>query len=949
MTFNNFFLTLVLLSNATFLLHAGDRVTDSLILVDLYNATNGAEWDSTWNLTDPMTKWYGINISSGRVGQIKLQNNNLAGTIPASLGALDRLSTLILRDNKLKGIIPEEIGNLTNLSFLALYSNELEGRIPESFKNLINLNHLQLFRNKLSGPLPTDLSGLTKLRGLIFSNNQLTGLIPEYIYELSSLENLSLHNNNLSGKISPSIKNLVNLTSLSLNDNQLSGNLPAELGSLPFLRSINIDENQFSGPIPNEIGNLDSLGSFKISNNSFSSIPQSLNDIHRLYYVQASNNKLTSIPDFDPFLNPINTFTKGLFLRNNQLTFDDLIQNLDVEKEDFSFRYVPQDTLDIVITGELALGQDFSFEVLIDDTHPLTAYNWYKDGQRVMNFNDKIYNVQSVLPSDIGRYYCVVTNEALPNLNLVSKSFGMPDPRLNDSLVLVDFYHAMSGEEWNNPWDLNLPMDQWKGVNLLQNRVAEIWLFRQNVSGIIPENFSELDKLNTLSLSNNALDSIPPVIGEIEFLNVLNLSYNNLKGEIPDWIYTMENLFELDISNNNLVGELSYKIKNLKHLWRLEIGNNSISGFLPDVWDQLPFLTNLDIALANISLPLPATLFELPDLTRLVVDDIPFNESFDERIWDFSSLIFLSAINCGLKSMSGDVSNLSMKTIVLRQNQFKIIPPVLYDISSLVSVNLAQNNIASLSEAGLEKLPELHTLSLNRNLIKSIPDWSWKTNWGTSAGQGLNLSNNLLTFAEIIKNEYLFVEEFSRNRYWPQLPANIDQFDEDIPAGASFIYQCEVDSSVSDITYIWVKNEDTISMEGSGILLLDPFSKLDTGTYHCVLTHPLWPKLKLRTTDFHLAYGVTTSNSDLASANVYLYPNPLIQTSLNIEFSESNVKVENLRLTHFSGSSYILDAGHWMQSGNSIEVRLNDLVSGHYILSVSLENGREIPLKFVKF
>ncbi len=32
---------------------------DSLALVALYNATDGANWTNTWNLNDPMSTWYG--------------------------------------------------------------------------------------------------------------------------------------------------------------------------------------------------------------------------------------------------------------------------------------------------------------------------------------------------------------------------------------------------------------------------------------------------------------------------------------------------------------------------------------------------------------------------------------------------------------------------------------------------------------------------------------------------------------------------------------------------------------------------------------------------------------------------------------------------------------------------------------------------------------------------
>jgi hypothetical protein len=79
---------------------------DSLALVDLYNSTNGQNWDyhDNW-LTGPVTTWYGIFVVNKRVKEISLGPNNLTGNIPSSLGNLINLTGLYLADNKLSGSI----------------------------------------------------------------------------------------------------------------------------------------------------------------------------------------------------------------------------------------------------------------------------------------------------------------------------------------------------------------------------------------------------------------------------------------------------------------------------------------------------------------------------------------------------------------------------------------------------------------------------------------------------------------------------------------------------------------------------------------------------------------------------------------------------------------------------------------------------------------------------
>ena len=131
------------------------RAQDSLQLVILYNATNGANWTNKWDLTQPVNTWYGIGLNDkGCVFTIDLSANNLSGTLPNL--SFPNLIELYLGFNKLTGNIP--VLNTPSMVYLDLSSNQLNGSIPNF--NLPSLIKLFLENNQLSGCIPVALKSL---------------------------------------------------------------------------------------------------------------------------------------------------------------------------------------------------------------------------------------------------------------------------------------------------------------------------------------------------------------------------------------------------------------------------------------------------------------------------------------------------------------------------------------------------------------------------------------------------------------------------------------------------------------------------------------------------------------------------------------------------------------------------------------------------------------------
>ena len=78
---------------------------------------------------------------------------------------------------------------LTDLEVMSVMgNNDLGGTIPASLGNLQRLQVLQIARNQLTGQIPDSLSNLSKLNVLYVSENQLTGTIPSTLFTLPSVE-----------------------------------------------------------------------------------------------------------------------------------------------------------------------------------------------------------------------------------------------------------------------------------------------------------------------------------------------------------------------------------------------------------------------------------------------------------------------------------------------------------------------------------------------------------------------------------------------------------------------------------------------------------------------------------------------------------------------------------------------------------------------------------------
>ncbi|KAL1198061.1 Receptor-like protein 19 [Cardamine amara subsp. amara] len=125
-----------------------------------------------------------------------------------------------------------------------------------------------------------------------------------------------------------------------------------------------------------------------------------------------------------------------------------------------------------------------------------------------------------------------------------------------------------------------------------------------------------LQNLRFLDLSNNNISGqIPFSLENFSSLTTLDLTRNHFSGQIPSSLGNFLYLTFLGLSNNNFVGEISSSLGNLSHLTFLGLGANNFVGEIPSSLGNLFNLTNLALCENNFVGEIQSSLENLSHLT----------------------------------------------------------------------------------------------------------------------------------------------------------------------------------------------------------------------------------------------------------------------------------------------------------------------------------------------
>ncbi|KAM6574164.1 hypothetical protein CsatA_022491 [Cannabis sativa] len=710
---------------------------------DLKFNTNMSTKLVTWSQNSDCRAWKGVTFDGeGRVTGLSLSNELISdGIHNSSLFNLQHLKSLDLSFNNFNSTIPDEIGNLSTLSYLNLSNAGFVGQIPITISHLTNLatldiSTLSFLSNsflKLESPdlgmLVQNLSMLEelyldgvnisapgsewckalsssvpKLRVLSMMNCDLSGPLDESLGSLQSLSMISLDNNNLSTMVPASFANFSNLTSLTLILCGLYGNFPKEIFQLPTLQNIDVTSNSklqgslpefhqnnslkrlvlsssnFSGGLPTSIGNLWNLSWLDFSGCNFSgALPKSLGELRQLVYLDISINKFTGqIPFFNMAKN---------------LTRIDLSHNM--------------------INGEITSNWEGLLKLVnVDLSHnalggtiPAALFVLPSVQKIQLSFN----NFTGQVPE-----FPIPSSSVLDTLDLSSNNLEGYLPKSIFELRRLKIL-LLSSNKFNGTmqFDLIQKLRNLTSLDLSYNNLSVRVSANGKGSTLLP-----FPQLTTLKLASCELTTFPDMKNQSKLLN-LDLSNNQLHGEMPNWIWKLGNgsLTQLNLSHNHLTS-LQEPYTPSTSLSIIDLHSNNLRGKIPLL---PPTCTYIDFSSNNFNSSIPADIGSKIEFT--IFFSISNNNVTGILPTSICNATWLEVLDLSYNNLDREIPeslfmSQTLGVLNIRGNNFRGSIPKAFPVDcALETLDLNGNSIEGEIPSSLSCCTRLEVLDLGNNYI----------------------------------------------------------------------------------------------------------------------------------------------------------------------------------------------------------------------------------------
>ncbi|KAF7847413.1 hypothetical protein BT93_L2989 [Corymbia citriodora subsp. variegata] len=518
---------------------------------------------------------------------------------------------------------------------------------------------LNLRSKGLGGLLSPHVGNLSFLRSLVLQNNSFCGQIPQSIGRLFRLHSLVLSNNSFGGQVPTNLSQCSNLEVLNLIDNQLVGNIPDDLSSLSKLQVLALAKNNLTGSIPHSIGNLSQLYTLAVAVNGLQGeIPETLSKLRGLGNFQLAYNQLTGE------IPPAIFNYSGIYYFN--------------------------------VAGNKLRGSIPSY---IGDTLPSLTD---------LVFADNLFT--GVIPPSLSNA------SGLQYIDFFNNSFHGPMPANLGRLKALERMYFTS----------NQLRDDFSFITSLTNcsRLEILWVAINFLEGPLPDSIGNLSSsVRILSMGSNRMyGTIPPGIGNLFNLSLLELSDTSLGGHVPSSIGALQDLHVLYLANNMLTGEIPSSIGNLTLLNRLYLPSNDFYGEIPQSLGNCRQLTELVLPNNNLSGSIPGELLSLSTIS--IIFSLAHNQLSGSLPSQVGSLANLVELDLSYNKLTGPIPSSISKCVLLGRLSLAVnsfhgeIPPALGALRGLEELDVSHNDFFGEIPSFLTRLKYLKYLNLSSNKLE---------------------------------------------------------------------------------------------------------------------------------------------------------------------------------------------------------------------------------------
>ncbi|KAJ0074820.1 hypothetical protein Patl1_35206 [Pistacia atlantica] len=495
---------------------------------------------------------------------LDLSHNKLVDTFPSWLLVNNtNLKGMYLVNNSFSGTLKLPNTKHDSIELSDISHNNFSGQLPLNISKIFSnsLWHLHMSDNRFEGNLPLSMGEMKELMIMDLSNNHFSGELPgDFLIGCFSLAFLNLSNNNFHGQIFPQYMNLPQLDFIYLNNNNFSGKIGRGIQNSTYLEVLDISNNNVSGQVPNWIGNFSNLKFLLMSKNLLEgNIPVQLSKLSSLTILDVSENRLTG-PITSSFNFP---FIQELFMQKNAFTGP-------IPKSLFrSSELLMLNLRENQFSGSIpnVINKHSSLRVLLLGGNHL----------------------QGPIPNQLCQ---------LRNLSILDLSQNRLNGSIPSCFIRMIFWTGQSDihNEYRSTNDLALVQDLTSLFSNYYNSTLSLSSFEDDFPYLY-------HRFEVKFLTKNRYDSYKGDI--LNFMTGMDLSNNDLSGDIPSEIGYLQQIKALNLSNNFLSRSIPKSFSNLKSIESLDLSHNKFSGQIPRQLTGLNYLAVFNVSYNFLSGPTP--------------------------------------------------------------------------------------------------------------------------------------------------------------------------------------------------------------------------------------------------------------------------------------------------------------------------------------------------------